>query len=433
MMDVQIRGEAIKVMHRVPLDDLSGYSAGTGTTDGAFIIHIDRRNNATRDFLLVSPQHELVCAQVATAYHERVRRQLRRLDWDPTTPSAKILITLLSQTLPVGTQPHRCQDDQASPRKTPHPSSQKLALLVSEFSAYEWTVESCDSYVHEQFEGRRKEDVRMHRGDLAHAKAQAALRLQQSVVQHYRSFIRTSNEAAEVDEDLSLLRKQLMRLGYTIASLTETSFSCPDVASDDGVASDVSRIQSSELRAGSVSVAREQRILALLTTGGPCTLGVRHLRHLVKSAMGTQHLHDSEVIVRQGELVSLLTMIETGECPHQTRVKGSAPIKRLSKGHCLGHTQLMASDANHMNSIATVAAVGGPCTVLSFSRANNDAAAVSERSMQQQHCLTDLLGLMLVFGLAGLARLTWQQTSSKLCSWSSTYCWLDGSEHIATA
>ena len=91
LCDAHLKGDQMRVMHRVQLEHLSGYSQCAEPGSQAFAVHIDRRNDATKDFLLSSPTREAVCRQLAAAYAARVRRQLRRRDWDASSAGAKAL------------------------------------------------------------------------------------------------------------------------------------------------------------------------------------------------------------------------------------------------------------------------------------------------------------------------------------------------------
>jgi hypothetical protein len=79
--DVQVKGAQLKMLHQVQLRDIKGYSVCPDPGSSAFVIHVDRQNNATKDLLLSSPKRDSICEQLALAFWERVRRQLVRRDW----------------------------------------------------------------------------------------------------------------------------------------------------------------------------------------------------------------------------------------------------------------------------------------------------------------------------------------------------------------
>ena len=372
MVDVHVKGGTLKVLHRVPLEDLSGYSV-----DGQmFIVHVDRRSNATKDFLLVSPNQEAVCGQLAAAYNERVRRQLRRRDWDENGAGARVLSQLSSHK-----QAHSVASGQRDGVANTQvaPRSDQLVAMVSEFSAYEWTAEACDAYAFEQFNTRRKEDVQEHCQQLQHVKAHAASQLQQSVVEHYRSFIRTSNETAEVDEDLSHLRKQLVALKKTIGTLRESTFDFSVDVGNEGAAHKDSALlptESSETWGESGQDRLRQCRSLLATVEQFAALKPQQVQRLL-GTMETKVFREGEVIIREAEPVDQLVIVEHGECARRTRARGTIIVQRLRRGQCFGNTELLSEKATRHTVVsdATIAAHGGVCKVICFPLPKFDATA----------------------------------------------------------
>eukprot|EP01047_Picozoa_sp_COSAG01_P018791 COSAG01_NODE_1026_length_12047_cov_169.108554_4_plen_290_part_00 len=243
--------------------------------------------------------------------------------------------------------------------QTPRPPPEVLSALVKQFAASEWGAEACQAYALEQFNTRRKEDVQTHCTQLEHAQTYAAKQLQKSVVEHYRSFIRTSNDTAEVDEDLSLLRKQLLSLKSTINDLRNSSF---DFSTDTLNATlDIQE----PLHVG-VGAMREQRTCALLSGVDPFRLlGVQQLKDLA-TVVEVKEFSEGAVLLREGERVTSFWIVDSGECVSVGGAAATSEAARFRRGDCFGHTiPLQDNDTAHFaNSPTTITAAGGPCTVI---------------------------------------------------------------------
>ena len=425
LCDVQLKGEKLSIMHRVQLEHLRGYSTCPAVGSRTFVLHIDRRKDATKDFLLLSSARKQVVGAVVAAYADRARRQLRRVDWDDDSAGSQVLNRLEQQQNHHLLQREQLQQEasagqgaEKSKSTTPEgldaadgfiaPRTEVLSAKVSEFSSHEWTAEACDSYAREQFTTHRKDKVLEHVQELSHVKAHAASQLQHSVVEHYRTFIRTSNETAEVDEDLSHLRKQLISLRNTISALRETSF---DFTEEGAGEQDDSRQKSERLQTWEPSshqlgpidgnngstptrdVAGEpggagrgaERVLSMLMRAATpemfAAADAHTLRQLLAAAQVKEY-REGETVVREGDAALTFFIVEAGECILQRRarsVSGSGPIA-LQRGCCFGANSLR-EDIVDVTSDETVTAVSGACRCLQLSCAQFNALAVRPRNL----------------------------------------------------
>lgn len=429
LCDVQLKGEKLSIMHRVQLEHLRGYSTCPAVASRAFIVHIDRRKDATKDFLLLSSARKQAVGAVVAAYADRARRQLRRVDWDDDSAGSQVLIRLAQQQNQQLLQKEQLQQEasagqgaETSKGTTPDgldaadgfiaPRTEVLSARVSEFSSHEWTAEACDSYAREQFTTHRKDQVLEHVQELSHVQAHAASQLQHSVVEHYRTFIRTSNETAEVDEDLSHLRKQLISLRNTISALRETSFDFTEEGAGEQVDSrqkserlktwepsphqlglidgDNGSTRTRDLPAESGGAGRAERVLSMLMRAATpeisATADAHALRQLLATAQVKEY-REGETIVREGDAALTFFIVEAGECILQRRarsVSGSGPIT-LQRGCCFGANSLR-EDIVDVTSDETVTAVSGACRCLQLSSTQFNALAVRPRSLLSQPC-----------------------------------------------
>ena len=424
LCDVQLKGEKLSVMHRVQLEHLRGYSSCPASGSEAFVVHIDRRNDPTKDFLMASAARDHALAAVVAAYADRARRQLRRFEWDAASAGGQALARLEQQQQQQLQPPPQQQSQQPQEQEQRQqdaaepagagaedldatdgfiaPRAELLSAKVSEFSASEWTPDACESYVREQFNTRRKEEVMEHVQELSHVKAHAASQLQQSVVEHYRTFIRTSNETAEVDEDLSHLRKQLISLKTTITALRETSFDFTEEGSAEDLGPEAPErqqqlapvaAQPGSLREGDdkthvaalpadAGAARVDRVLSMLMRAAPepsAIIDAPTLKQLLTATQAREY-REGETIVREGDAAQTFFMVDEGECIMQRRVSsggggGSNRTTTLQRGCCFGANALRA-DGTDATSDETVTAVGGVCRCLQLTSTQFSTLAV---------------------------------------------------------
>ena len=417
LCDVQLKGEKLSVLHRVQLEHLSGYSACSDPGSAAFAVHIDDRNDKTKDFLLSSPQRAQALAAVLAAYADRARRQLRRRAWDAGSAGAQALDRLGAQQQQAQQRQQRLQQLQQKQKQQQQasqgedsqcgavadglgaaadafvvPRTELLSAKVSEFSASEWTAEACEAYAREQFNTRGKDDVLEYVQELSHVKAHAASQLQHSVVEHYRTFIRTSNETAEVDEDLSHLRKQLIALKTTITALRETSFDFAEETTDTEESGEhrseqlLQQPRPAQPQADATApstedgAARVDRVLSLLARAAPSGgLDAPTLRQLL-AAMQPREYREGETIVREGDAAQTFFVVDDGECFMQRRSNSSAAdTVTLQRGCCFGANALQVDGADSVSE-ETVTPVGGGCQCLQLTsmQFSELAAAVAQ-------------------------------------------------------